>query len=185
MTYTLALDPSVSSPGLAVFNDGALLRAGRIRPAVFPDISEGARWQLVSEHLAVAAQTWAGVSLRAFSLVVYERPQIYRATKSKGDPNDLVALAAIGAAVTATVVAAGSRPRIETPTPAEWTGQIPKTTRGKGAAKTSPRALRILSRLSPEEVALVPAQHDAIDAVGLGLHALGRLGIRRVYSSGS
>ena len=63
-------------------------------------------------------------------------------------------------------------------TPGEWTRGIPKKT--TGSAKTGPRALRILSRLSDAERAVVPDSHDALDAVGLGLYRLGRFERRRV-----
>ena len=85
---------------------------------------------------------------------------------------------------------------ILTPTPAEWIGQLSKVCpacRGKakkkcsecrGSAWETPRGRRIRSRLTPAELALVPDQNDAIDAVGLGLYALGRLTPQRSLSNG-
>lgn len=181
MTDLLAIDPSVRSPGAALFRDGVLIAAGKVKiPAEYSKLEEGDRWQRVAE--CIVSWTRAHNCLLP-AAIVYERPQIYVREKSKGDPNDLIALAAIGAAVCAYFEASSATARIliETPTPAQWSGQIPKAT--KGNAMNSPRAMRILSRLFAVEVARMPNQHDAIDAVGLGLHALGRLGIRRVYSS--
>lgn len=177
MHVVFAVDPSVRSPGAALFVDTRLVRAGRVKLVVKTYLSEGERWQHVADQL----DDWLGTAVP--SLIVYERPQVYAASKSKGDPNDLVPLAAIGAAVVAMQCARRriNYPEIMTPTPAEWIGQLPKMTRGKALA--SPRAIRIMSRLSEAEKALVPDQHDAIDAVGLGLHALGRLGVRRVFTS--
>ncbi len=184
-TDLVALDPSVRSPGVALFRERVLIFAGKVSiPKVFPPAvdwkSEGSRWQIVAECIVKWCSERDVISP---GIVIYERPQIYTMSKSKGDPNDLIALAAIGAAVVSHYCTRGGRPDILTPTPAEWCGQIPKAT--KGSAKESPRAKRILSRLSPEELKLVPNQHDSIDAVGLGLFALGRLGVKRVYSTGA
>ena len=181
MTDLLAIDPSVRSPGAAIFRDGVLIFAGKVKVAKLAFDSEGERWQQVVEAIV----TWATEhDCRLPTKITYERPQIYTAAKSKGDPNDLIALAAIGAGVVAWYCSDRILPKdfsIVTPTPAQWAGQIPKAT--KGDAMTSPRAQRILSRLTEAEIARMPNQHDAIDAVGLGLHALGRLGIRRNYQS--
>ena len=49
--------------------------------------------------------------------------------------------------------------------PAEWKGQVPKKIMNE----------RVLSKLSAQERAIVKDNHNAIDAVGLGLHVLGRL----------
>ena len=181
MTDLLAIDPSVRSPGAALFRDGVLLFAGKVKVSRMEHESEGARWQYVAECIvrwSTEHDCWCPTK------IAYERPQIYTAAKSKGDPNDLIALAAIGAAVVAWYCSDRILPQgfsIVTPTPAEWAGQIPKAT--KGNAMNSPRAQRILSRLTELEIARMPNQHDAIDSVGLGLHALGRLGIRRNYQS--
>lgn len=178
MTDVVALDPSVRSPGVALFRDGVLTFAGRVKLAALnaaldPDVSAGARWRAVSSEI----QWWvAARDVIAPMLVVYERPQIYRASKSKGDPNDLIGLAAVGAGVVMLYPGA----RVLTPTPAEWCGQLPKATRGRASA--SPRARRILSRLTSIELPRAPDQHDALDAVGLGLWALGRLEIRHANS---
>jgi hypothetical protein len=48
----------------------------------------------------------------------------------------------------------------------------------------TPRGRRIWSRLSEAERALCPDQNDAIDAVGIGLWALGRLEKISVFSNG-
>lgn len=180
MRHVLALDPSVRSPGLALFADGQLTRAcnlpiKRSSTATQNDSqlgpSEFARWHHVARYIIDTMPT-------DIHTVVFELPQIYTWGKGKGDPNQLLALAGVGA-----IVAAHYNTFTLSPRPAEWIGQVPKST--KGSALTSPRALKILSRLSTEERALVPDQHDAIDAVGLGLWALGRLATKRVLTSGT
>lgn len=168
MTVVLAVDPSIASPGAALFRDRVLVVAIRSTLPSIPDEGRGARVERVARRLYTAPP--GGVDV-----LVYEWPQVYRASKAKGDPNDLIALAAVGAALAGMLC-----PRvIVTPTPAEWTGGLPKVT--KGDPWRSPRGRRIASRLSPAERALVPDSHDAIDSVGLGLWYLGRLDPVRVF----
>lgn len=101
-----------------------------------------------------------------------EKPQIYRATKSQGDPNDLITLAVM---VGQYWERASSRGAISCllVLPSEWKGQVPKQIHEK----------RILGALSGQELSRVPGRselaaskrHNVIDAVGLGLWKLGRL----------
>jgi hypothetical protein len=99
--------------------------------------------------------------------LVIEWPQIYVRARSKGDPNDLLLVAGVAAGVVASVRAGC----VFMPKPADWKGQVPKEIHNARAMK----------RLSPAEAALVapagPASklNNAIDAVGLGLWALGRM----------
>lgn len=178
----LAVDPSIVSPGVALFRDGVLHAVARIRVPHFPRLNVAERSLATADAIAEICTSWGGQP----NTVAFEWPQIYTAAKSKGDPNDLIAMAAVDGALTAVLhlacIMRGVQLRVLCYKPAEWIGQLPKATRGKASA--SPRAQRIYSRLTPAELALVPDQHDAIDSVGIGLHALGRLGVRRVYSNG-
>jgi hypothetical protein len=176
MTMLLAaVDPSIVSSGVAMFVDGTLAEVERVH---FPD-REGA----IGHRCATMALAIVSTISRAFprppDTLVIEWPQVYRAAKSPGDPNDLLGLAGVGVGVAAQFAAHGMTV-IRSPTPHDWTGSLAKERRVRGV-KVSPRAARILERLSPAERALIPAQHDAIDAVGLGLWALGRFAPRRVY----
>lgn len=190
----LALDPGMCSPGVALFQGDVLFRAGRvIAPSGLAALAPGKRWLEVAK-LIVA---WAGEHVPPFvpvAQIVFELPQWYRASKSKGDPNDLVGVAGVAANVTGLFGLAV--PEVFSPTPAEWIGQLSKvcpTCKGKakkkckdclGSAWETPRGRRIRSRLTGAELALVPDQNDAIDAVGLGLFQLGRLAPRSVFSNG-
>lgn len=108
----------------------------------------------------------------------FEWPQIYRASKSKGDPNDLPALVGVSMYVAGVIFCTD----IHSYTPREWAGSLPKATTSKAAADASPRANRIRSHLSKAELKHWPTgQHDAIDSVGIGLHFLGRLKPARVF----
>lgn len=183
----LAIDPSVRSPGVALFDGyGRLVAASRVKRDDLDKLSsDGQKWV----SMAASVWRWVDKTLSAIGhdytevvFIVFEKPQIYTARKSKGDPNDLIGLAGMAMAVVA-LFHANRCVLVDSPTPAEWIGNLPKTTTGN--AKESARAKRILSRLTPEELAAVPDQHDAIDAVGLGLWKLGRLKPRRNYSSGT
>jgi hypothetical protein len=178
----LAIDPSIRSPGVALFRAGKLVVAARV---TFPiDATQNDAERCLAAADAIAG--WANQMGARPDAIAFEWPQVYAREKSKGDPNQLIPMAGVDLALaTGFTIAAAmrkSRLRVLCYKPADWIGQLPKATRG--SAKSSPRAQRILSRLDAAEVAALPDQHDAIDAVGIGLHALGRLGVRRSLSAG-
>jgi hypothetical protein len=107
-----------------------------------------------------------------YDRAVIERPQVYRASQSKGDPNDLITLAIGVGQMKERLEAAGLA--VELVLPTTWKGQTPKEIHSK----------RILAALSEEEVfrlnaclnSLAPSiRHNLVDAVGLGLWLLKRL----------
>ena len=177
----LALDPGIVSPGAALFRNGKLVAAAQVKFA--PTMSYNAAQRCIEAADAVMA--WGRKVGANPVAITFEWPQIYSEGKGKGNPNQLTPMVGVNLSVaTAYMIAAAMRKQafdIKCYTPAEWIGQLPKSTRGR--ASSSPRAARILSRLDDDERAVVPDQHDAIDAVGIGLHALGRLGVRRVLTS--
>jgi hypothetical protein len=181
------------SPGVALFNGGVLVAAGRVRLGTFADkLADGERWMLVAGSIV----RWVDERAQAIQHVVFERPQWYQRAKSKGDPNQLSGIAGVAANVTGMLHARNNLLAVQSPTPAEWIGQISKVCPScggkakkrcvdcKGSAWETPRGRRIRSRLSPTEIALVPDQNDAIDACGLGLHSLGRLAPKHAFSNG-
>lgn len=163
----LAIDPGIRSPGAALFVDGELAAATRIKvPSKLHKGELGERANAVG--LLIAAwqhDTYSALGLCAYMDVVYEWPQIYRASKSKGSPNDLLKTLATGAAAVAKL--GGLARTVTTPTPHDWAGNTKKAT--KGDPWDSERARMVARRLTPAERALVPDSHDAIDAVALGL----------------
>jgi hypothetical protein len=180
----LALDPGLNHPAAALFRGGILVSAERVKVGTgLTDLPTAER----CVRVAAAVVRWGmGLNMNPRWLVV-EWPQIYRASKSKGDPNDLTPLAGIGSAL-AGMLSVALSPRdiylgVLSPTPAEWAGQVPKSE--KGDPWKSPRGARVRSRLSEAEVTAVLPSHDAVDAVGLGLWALGRFEPKRVYDFGS
>lgn len=199
----LAIDPGTNSPGVALFNgapDYELRFADRVNARNYKDLADGQRWLAVAESIVGCVNTPIVEGLGTLwniRTIVFERPQWYAAAKSKGDPNQLAGIAGVAANVTGIISRHTAQPLlVESPTPAEWIGQLSKVCpacKGKARKKCAackgsdwetPRGRYIRGRLSPAELALVPDQNDAIDAVGLGLWALGRLTPRRVFSNG-
>lgn len=177
----LASDPSIRSPGAALFRDGKLIAAARIK---FPiDTTRNVAERSIIAADAIAA--WALEQGAHPNALAFEWPQIY-ASDTPARANAVVTMASVNCALaTGLIVAAAMRGKalqVLSYVPAEVWGQVMK--HKTGSAKASPRGKRILSRLDAAELQLVPDQHDALDAVGIGLHALGRLGIRHVNSNG-
>lgn len=171
----LAVDPSIRSPGVALFEGGTLIAAAVLKvPPAEPMALRAAlaARAVVGWATLPASQVGFAVGIDA---VVVEWPQWYAAGKSQGDPNDLAGLAGVGAAVAALLPYA----EVRAPVPRDWIGGLPKSRTGDPWA--SPRGARVRARLTPAELALVPKSHDAIDAVGLGLWAVGRFQRARVF----
>lgn len=188
--YMIAIDPSIASTGMAFFRGGQLVMVRRVRcaPENGPDDQpecNAARCLRMAQRCAtfVLDGAFGGFDLRT---VVMEWPQIYRPAKSKGDPNDLPGIAGVGmafAGVMAIAMAARNQSLVvRSSKPAEWCGQLPKSMTGD--AWESPRGRRVRSHLNESEIQVVgaqKAQHDALDAVGIGLFHLGRFSPRRAY----
>lgn len=158
MTLLLAVDPGKHRSGWALFGP----RSGRL-------VLFFAGYDPPSKTIRVPDST-GGTFLPSPDTLVIERPQVYRAGKSKGDPNDLVDVAiAVGRWI-------GTYPDADRIlyTPDEWKGQVPKAV----------CHARARAALSVEELARVPALPktrglpDMWDAIALGLVHLGRLRMR-------
>jgi hypothetical protein len=185
MTDLLAVDPGINSPGAALFRNGVLVAAADV---VVPDLGAGVSHGQRALAAADAIVSWVVRQGATVSIVAHEWPQIYAGSKSRANPNNLIGMAAVDGAVDCAFafIAAhrGEQLELRTYLPAEWAGQLPKDTH-KGKYWQSPRGQRIWSRLSDAEHRIVAGiNHDAGDAVGIGLHALGRLGVRRALATG-
>lgn len=103
--------------------------------------------------------------------VAFEWPQIYQrhGSKSKGDPNDLPGLAGVGMAVAGLLGVEPYPVDVRTFVASEWKGQLPKHVCEHHIKRT----------LTASESKILPlfSQHDTIDAIGIGLHALGRMAL--------
>ena len=196
----LAMDPGVRSPGLALFRHGVLVACTRLKvPDSYAELPEAERWIRVADLGADWWQAQQDGVKRTVRTLIYERPQWYSETrgKSKGDPNKLAHVLGVGQSLSVMFAMhnshEGSRqPELLSPTPAEWTGQVPKTDRAGKLPKDprkSPRHARVWAALAPGEKAIClhrgedgaltdtllrDVNNDAFDGIGLGLFALGR-----------
>lgn len=162
----LALDPGILYPAYALFGGGELVSASRVSlPGKLKKLNMAERVRHIGNLLYDAVSEYVD----EIDVLVYEVPQIYRREKSKGDPNDLIPLALVSGYLS------GRYPETEVVgrKPREWCGQLPKATRGDPWA--SARGELVASRLDAAERLCVVSSHDAIDAVGIGLHHLDRL----------
>jgi hypothetical protein len=150
----VAIDPGLRVMGWAVFNHHGALHAARLLRN--PD------------NTGRGPATWARMAAQIpddGTDLAIEYPQIYRG--GKADPSDLIELAGVVGACTVARDWAGIRGFL----PRAWKGQIPKDVHQK----------RILATLTPAEIEIVRAldcpaslAHNVLDAIGIGLHALGR-----------
>ncbi len=162
----LALDPGIRGCGVAFFIDGKLSYCDYVKnPA-----KTGNRITEIRD-MALAIKGWGEYA----NEIVCEYPQVYTASLSKGDNNDLLALAGVGSAL----AALHPQVRVTTVLPREWKGQLTKE-----ACEA-----RIRSRLDTAELAILDAMvkrvgaksHNAVDACGIGLHAVGRFAPKRSW----
>lgn len=173
----LAVDPGLNAPAVALFQDAKLVRAEPIKvPRALSKLDLIDRCRQV----AILISNWYAAQPGDFRprlplQLAVERPQIYRGTKSKGDPNDLPPMVGIdvGLAVLLDCPVTSYLPR-------DWVGGTSKAETGD--PWKSPRGARVWDRLSEgERGAVVGVTHDVVDAIGIGLHFLGRFVPRRVY----
>ena len=154
----LSIDPGLRGCGVALFRDRLL------EQAVYVD------GQAISQR----SETWLGmvdgvrefIGERVVQHLVVELPQVYTHVKSKGDPNDLVQLAAVVGGLCVAFKEATQTIYL----PAEWKGQAPKEIIHARAA----------SRLSADEQSRISCRrksllHNVLDATALGLKFLGRM----------
>lgn len=172
--WFITVDPGTQYPAVAIFNRGALTHASRVQvpTAKLRALEEGERVRqivrLIYEHVL-----WNAMSLvtSAPLAVVHEWPKHLSYGKgSKNSADQLFPLAAIGAGV-----AIKFDVEAISPIPSRWVGQVPKD-EDNPDPWASPRGQLIWNRLRPEERPFVVPSHDAVDAAGIGLHVLLRLG---------
>lgn len=154
----LAIDPGVRGCGVALF------RGSILEQAVYLEGHSHA--QRAGGWLAMVSAVVEFIGARAVYQLVTELPQVYVTQRAKGDPNDLIQLAAVVGGLSQAFKAAQQRVYL----PAEWKGQVPKE-----IVHT-----RALGRLSPEEQGRITCRkkamlHNVLDGVSLGLKFLGRL----------
>lgn len=192
--YLLCVDPGLNASGVALFRGDRLVEAACLRPRDGVIETPVKRHAVIGARVAIMARLvvlWcdaaicrsiddpenpAGSRVAATpDEVAVEWPQIYTRDKSEGDPNDLLPLAGVCAAVVQSFALTASSTCY---TPRDWKGTI------DGDAMT----VRLERRLVDSgEAAFVlehaeTYRHNAVDAYGIGLHHLGRLKPRRVVT---
>lgn len=153
----VALDPGRDT-GLAVLVEGRLVGVGLL------------------DGRAPAADLADLGLLAGEAEVLVEVPAYYPHGRSPAPANDLIRLAyRAGRLAQAVVAALGEREvRVVEISPASWKAQVPPAL----------LAERVRARLEPDELALVldtvgtqkSKEHNVLDAVGMGLHHVGRMG---------
>lgn len=151
----LAFDPGTRSLGYATFEDGGvLISAGALRGVGALDM------------ISKIEKLWSRELTAQYSIVV-ELPQVYQASRAKGDPNDMIQIALVVGAIC-------TRGPAQLVTPHTWKGSAPKDVMHG----------RIRNRLTDGEAARLNAclaaipktsHADALDAVGVGLWSFCRL----------
>lgn len=151
----LSIDPGLHAVGAAIWNDSRLIWAGLIKNS--------------GEHRRTMVQSVEDKLRSKFpwpDTLAIEVPQVYLASRSKGDPNDLIQLALVVGAFEQWFKAGFTFMY----KPADWKGQVPKPI----------MEARISKRLSEEELSKIDKapkslMHNVWDACGIGLHHTGRL----------
>lgn len=154
MTEVLSIDPGVHRVAFAIFSAGVLRRAVLLR---------------IEDDAGLYALPSAPLD------VVIEMPRVYPASRQKGDPNDLLRLACVVGRLQEHYLREGKL--VHLVEPRTWKGTLAKeamTERIKGRLATSER--------TSVELPAKALEHNVWDAVGIGLHALGRLTPRRFIS---
>ena len=159
MSSLLSIDPGIRGCGAALFVDKQLVRADYIKSFV-----KTGNQAAEARAMAQAVSGW--LSTHPAHIVV-EWPRIYRNVRGK-DPNDLLALCAVNAAIAALYPYAV----VDSYFPAEWKGQQKKEICHRRIVKILGEAeAKILTDAAARAKSL---SHNMMDAVGIGLFALGR-----------
>jgi hypothetical protein len=146
--------------------------------AIDPGIDTG--WAIIdTTGTLVACGLGQDFPTRSCRVALIEKPQVYRAVSSKGNPNDLITLAILVGRYAERLTLAGVC--VDLVTPASWKGQIPKDV----------HHARVVSGLSAAEVAILDRgairpraktrDHNVLDAVALAKwgHVSGRFSTLR------
>lgn len=179
----ITIDPGVRNPAVAYFSAGRLVRAARVLvDDAWTHLWIGQR----ALHIATRAVEWLGgvhsVAPRDPMLyIVFENPKVRRETQSGGvDANDLTKIAAVANQIVGMYAARyPDMITVLSPFPEDVWATTKKCT--SGDPRQSVRGSRVWDRLDETERAGLELTHDAFDAAGIGLWALGRFERHRVF----
>ncbi len=161
----IAVDPGLRACGVAVFDDGKLSDAMLLENA-YPGDERTRLWTGMYD----AFQRRFPEGVYFFDDIVVEKPQIYDRSPNK---NNLVDLSIIAGAAALALYGRNGYGIVDY-WPHEWKGNVDKKVMTE----------RIRGWMSLDELAVLPTLpkakiHNVIDAVGLGIHRLSVLGLRR------
>ena len=136
------------------------------------DPGENTGWALFFESNLLACGLGSvpddAVPTEPFNAVI-EHPMIYPGGRNRGDPNDIVKLAVKAGEIAGCLKCSGASVRYVKPY--EWKGQTPKhisAARTRGKLSDAERGILAAVDCAPGKM------HNILDAVGIGLFALGR-----------
>ncbi len=176
----LSMDPGTRGCGVALFNS-----IGRLHAATYlPNRMTVGRRLDSCITMAKDVFLWASQRGAGAESVACEVPRSYNAGNQKGPQDDLIDLAMVSAAVAGMF----HYSKVLTYYPQEW----------KGSVKAETFLRRIISRLDEGEKAVIELvmarkalddvpdsdslDHNTLDAIGIGLHYLGRMAPVRQYA---
>jgi hypothetical protein len=168
VTTLVSIDPGTEETGIALYRAGALVDVDVLR--VKRSVGNREQRASVMGRLAVdKVRAWCGLSGGGTSVrVVLEYPQVYRhGPGAEVDPDDVLCLVLVLGHLWGTFHGVNGN-ALELVRPATWKGQVPKRVMNN----------RIIATLTKTEQQLVHdkvrSNHNAIDAVGIGVWALRR-----------
>jgi hypothetical protein len=159
----IAFDPGLRCCGMALFNDGKLIEATAPRSDIKSPVRDVPAWVGMAAACREVAADWP-----AADLVVYEMPEVYL-TGGKGDPNDLMQLTGVLGAVSGVFSC-----RWEGYLPVQWKGQLDKDVHHARIREFFLTAAELRRMEGQLDSIISSLQHNALDAVGLGLFYLKR-----------
>jgi hypothetical protein len=161
----LSIDPGLRGIGAALFaKNGYLERAAYIEGT--PKGKGPAAWLPLLDNVVA----WVGKDV--VEQLVVELPQVYTVSKSKGDPNDLIQLAAIDGCLIGAFRERFKGVFVQAYLPAEWKGQVKKEAHHE-------RIKKVISEAEVEKIKMPVSSlaHNVWDAVALGLFAVNRCAV--------
>lgn len=156
MPVVLAVDPGLRVCGVSLFVDGALAEAKLLRGD-----AKSKDYPRVWKYMAASIENYIFGCPKIDELVI-EMPMVYpQRHLQKGDPNDLMELAAAVGGIVMTLCVPTTRYY-----PRDWKRQLPNEIVEK----------RVAERLSSDEKAKIEwcnaksLRHNISDSIGIGLH---------------
>lgn len=166
----LALDPGIRGCGIALFSlDKRLIACDYVKNSYHTGNDANAVLGMANAVL--------GQGLRdRVKQFVFEHPRIYTVSKSKGDNNDLLPLVGIAYAVASQLQGQAGLFRVF---PHEWKGTMTKDVcHARTRTRLDTAELLVLDAALTEAGSM---GHNVLDAVGIGLHHVGRLAPKRAW----